>query len=340
MSFYRLWNDDKELAGGKNMAKCMACGKTSFLTTNFGNIVLCKNCGSIVNASAWISRDFMSTDEMLNQKNDAIHRATANNMSPVIINEIVRYFDEYINAGFITSINGKFGQTLKVFETHCIITTKNDMKKIELENMFYQFDDNDSDDDELFSWSDKRNLVNGLMSGKLVQAGIGAAVAATLNQQEKEKAAEKKSHERHKNIERLITVGERRVDLRNISSVETFSRMNTANGYLKLINKGAEKNTLYDCEYFFFNNSIPFESKKIRQQIETIKNVLNERITVLEAEAREIAVQKQQNDADIHTTQPNKMDAFDEIRKFKQLLDEGIISEDEFNVKKKQLLGL
>ena len=31
---------------------------------------------------------------------------------------------------------------------------------------------------------------------------------------------------------------------------------------------------------------------------------------------------------------------FEEIRKFKQLLDEGIISEDEFNTKKKQLLGL
>lgn len=34
-------------------------------------------------------------------------------------------------------------------------------------------------------------------------------------------------------------------------------------------------------------------------------------------------------------TQQSKPDAFEEVRKFKQLLDEGIISEDEFNTKKK-----
>ena len=32
--------------------------------------------------------------------------------------------------------------------------------------------------------------------------------------------------------------------------------------------------------------------------------------------------------------------AADEIKKFKELLDSGIITEDEFNAKKKQLLGL
>lgn len=319
----------------------MSCGKTALLTTNFGNVVLCKNCGSLANVSAWSSRDFASMDELLNQKNDALQRATASNMAPAVIDEIVRYFDEYINAGFITSINGKAGQTLKVFESYCIITTKNDTKKTELENMFYQFDDDDDDDDdEILSSNDKRNLVKGLMSGKLVQAGIGAAVSATLNQQEKEKVAEKKSRERHKNIEKLITVGERRVNLRNVSGVETFSRVNTANGYLRFINKGARRNSLYDCEYFFFNNSIPFESKKIKQKIDSIKNILSERISVIEREAEAIAVQKQQRVADTPTAPQNKVDAFEEIRKFKQLLDEGIISEDEFNIKKKQLLGL
>ena len=34
------------------------------------------------------------------------------------------------------------------------------------------------------------------------------------------------------------------------------------------------------------------------------------------------------------------LDAADEIRKFKQLLDEGLISQEEFIAKKKQLLGL
>ena len=237
------------------MAKCMACGKTALLTTTFGNVVLCKNCGSLANVPAWNSRNFASMDELLNQKSEAIQKATSNNVPQGIIEEIASFFDEYISAGFITTINGKAGQTLKVFSDYCIITTKSEGKKTELENMFYQFDDqDDAEDDSLISSADKKNLVKGLMSGKLVQTGIGVALSATLNQQEKEKEAERKSRERQKNVQRLITVGEKRVDVRNMSSVETFSRMNTANGYLKFVPKGVSSNNLYSCEYFFLND--------------------------------------------------------------------------------------
>nr|WP_212116877.1 SHOCT domain-containing protein [Niallia circulans] len=38
--------------------------------------------------------------------------------------------------------------------------------------------------------------------------------------------------------------------------------------------------------------------------------------------------------------QNENFDAVNEIRKFKELLDDGIITEDEFEDKKKQLLGL
>ena len=37
---------------------------------------------------------------------------------------------------------------------------------------------------------------------------------------------------------------------------------------------------------------------------------------------------------------PNELSAADEILKYKRLLDEGIITEDEFNAKKTQLLNL
>lgn len=207
--------------------------------------------------------------------------------------------------------------------------------------MFYQFDDDDDyDDDDVLSSEDKRSLARGLMTGKIVQAGIGAAVSATLNKQEKEKNAERKSHERHKNIARLISVGERRVNLNSIACVETFSKANTANGYLKLVHKGAMPNTLYDCEYFFFNNSIPFKSKKIKQEVENIKNILTERIAAAEQAALTAAIQAERQKAEQQFVPQNNVDVFDEIRKYKQLLDEGIITEEEFNSKKKELLKL
>ena len=39
-------------------------------------------------------------------------------------------------------------------------------------------------------------------------------------------------------------------------------------------------------------------------------------------------------------TQQNENDKFDEIKKYKELLDTGIITEEQFETKKKQLLGL
>lgn len=315
------------------MDKCMSCGKVALLTSSFGSVVLCKNCGSLINVPAWNSREFASMEELITQKNDALKRATANNISLTVVEEIKRFFDEYINAGFITSLNGRAGQTLKVFSNHCLVVTKNENRKTELQSMMYQFDDDDDDDDdEILSSDDKKSLVRGLMSGKLVQTGVGVAISAAVNYQEKEKVAEKKLHNKHKRRDKLITLGERRVDLRNIAEVELFSRTNTHNGYLRFIKKGVSTNLFYEHEYFFFNNSIPFESSKIKQRVESVKNILNERIALLEKEIE----MKARKRLDIQ----NKTDSFEEIRKFKQLLDEGIITSEEFAAKKKELLGL
>lgn len=352
------------------MAKCMACGKMALLTTTIGNVILCKNCASMIGAPVWRDREFASRDELINQKNFAIQKATVEKMPPDVIMEITRFFDEYINAGYVTTINGKAGQTLKVFANYCVIITNSESTKSELESRFRQFepddDDSSNNDDSFFSSEDKRRMVNGLMSGRLVQTGIGAVVSATINQQEKEKAAEerarKKAHERSLKVGRLISVGERRIFLKNIEDVQTFCRSNNTHGYLKFIPKGVSPSNIYECEYFFFSNSIFHQTKQMKQNVESIKNYLIERIDGLEREMREALIkQKQWKEEQLaakqaeqikqiieqttqqnvqSTAQQNKPDAFEEIRKFKQLLDEGIISEDEFNAKKKELLGL
>ena len=143
--------------------------------------------------------------------------------------------------------------------------------------------------------------------------------------------------------------------LSNIVGVESFSKANTANGYLRFIPKGVtSSNLLYGCEYFFFNNSIPFETKKIKQKIENVKNIILDNIANSEIETKvstakakkekaekELVAQAEQVRKIVEeVTQQNKTDVFDEVRKFKMLLDEGIITEDEFNAKKKELLGL
>lgn len=58
------------------------------------------------------------------------------------------------------------------------------------------------------------------------------------------------------------------------------------------------------------------------------------------SQAEEKENSKTEDDANTIQEQTQETTTFDELREYKQLLDEGIITEDEFNIKKKELLGL
>lgn len=129
-------------------------------------------------------------------------------------------------------------------------------------------------------------------------------------------------------------MGDKKILFKDYCDVETFSKANTANGYLKFIPNGVNPDELYECDYFFFNNSIPFESKKIKQKVENVKKILEEKLE------KAVVEEKEEKRKVSQETKMNDDSRFDEIRKYKQLLDEGIITEEEFQAKKKELLNL
>ena len=201
------------------------------------------------------------------------------------------------------------------------------------------------------------------MSGRIVQTGIGVAVSAALNQQEKEKASERKarikkreSRERHKRVDKLISVGDKYIDLKNIANIETYNHSGVSNGYLRFVPKNISVyDKPYESEYFIYNCSIPFESKKIKARVEAAKNSMlktianAENIAKIKAEQaqRELEASQKAEQVALQAEQVrkvaeeiNKVDVFEEIRKYKKLLDEDIITAEEFSAKKKELLGL
>lgn len=330
------------------MVKCIACGKSVLLSTDFGNHSLCKTCASKVNASAWKNRDVASIGELITNKNNALLLANQNGFSGDAVSAIEKYFDAYINAGYVTTINGKVGQVLKVFGEYCIIDTKNEEKKSELASLFYYFTDDDEDDEEddrsIFE-KEKDSIVKGLLTGKIVQTGIGLAASAVIDTQGKEKADERKSRERRKKREKMIVVGEERINLVDFSQVDTYLIPDTAKGYLRFIPKGVAPNDYFACTYFFFNASNPFERKKIKAHMDSVRDMLNKKIVTIAKAQEKLAMETRmaqeataRNNMSVETV--NNKDAFEEIRKYKGLLDEGIITEEEFNKMKKELLGL
>lgn len=316
------------------MTKCIACGKGSLFSTDIGLHKLCNSCAGKINYSSWKKRDFQSMDELVGQKNMALQLASNNQFSNDAIKVISDYFDEYINDGYVTIINGKAGQTLKVFTNYCIINTK-DIQRDSLVDALYQLLDKEDQNNasSSFDASEIKGAVNGLMRGRIVQTGVGIATSAVLKSMSKEKAEEWRRNQSKK----MIVSGEYRVNLCNISMVDTQSIPDTSTGYLRFVPNGISPSDYCSCFYFFYNTSIPFQSKKIRQQVNNIAGLLQNSITqaACSVQMPNTCAMNSNNSVPIPTEDP-----FEVIKKYKSLLDQGIISQEEFNKKKKELLNL
>ncbi|AFK87415.1 MULTISPECIES: SHOCT domain-containing protein [Thermoanaerobacterium] len=98
--------------------------------------------------------------------------------------------------------------------------------------------------------------------------------------------------------------------IKQISGIQYRPAGKIAKGYIQIIVQGSKEN---NRNAVIFTNKSNEVALKIKEQLEAMLA----------------------NNATENTTS-----AADEIKKFKELLDEGIITEEEFNQKKKQLLGL
>ena len=88
----------------------------------------------------------------------------------------------------------------------------------------------------------------------------------------------------------------------------------------------------------FYINMITSEMKKDSREYEELykcaQDILS-KLQLLTSEAEEQAAQQSQN-----AVSENQIDPVEEIRRFKELMDEGILTEEEFMAKKKQILGI
>ncbi len=157
-----------------------------------------------------------------------------------------------------------------------------------------------------------------------------------MNEKIKEKK-EERAYELSKRKEKgLISMGDRVLNLREYSRVETYCATNKLYGYVQFVPKGKKSTDMFDCDYFFYNPGVFGQNFSLKKKIELLKNTLNKMITSLPSKTED-NVEEVKEEA---VPKKNKNDNFDEIRKYKKLLDEGIITEEEFNKKKKELLNL
>lgn len=341
------------------MEKCNQCGKTTLLPKKFSNIVLCGKCASLVNYSEWAERIFESKEDLIKKKEEVISLASNNEIKKEIIDSIKNYFDEYINESFITSYDGKGGQKIYIFEKYCIIKTKNESVRDSLADNFNSFDpkvidleNDDDDDDELLSTSEKLSIASDLFTKGIIKKGLSTAVSLGVKEIEREKKAERKENAiekiREKNAKKIafqIIVGDEKIFFSDFYKTEIMTSDDSYYELIKFVPNDIKANDIYNCKYFFADTSKLFKSKEIKQKVVSIRNIINEQIKKYTIKEKKIhKTQDIQNDISVKSNniieERKELDPFNEIRKYKELLDEGIITKEEFEKKKKDLLNV
>ena len=121
-----------------------------------------------------------------------------------------------------------------------------------------------------------------------------------------------------------VSDGEKTIYYSDVISVQ-FKRSNLQLGYLQLETSSSTMNN--KGNNFFNENTFTFDANldgKMEEVQKFIKGKVDE-------------VKKQKNSPVVTTA---ALSPADELKKFKELLDSGIITQEEFDAKKKQLLGL
>ena len=115
--------------------------------------------------------------------------------------------------------------------------------------------------------------------------------------------------------------GDKTIYLSQISGIQLKPGSMMTNGYIQFTLSGGNESTKGIMNATKDENTVMFKKKdnelvnKIKDEIERLKSSAHSSGVVIQASSA------------------------DEIRKYKQLLDDGIISENEFNTKKKELIG-
>jgi hypothetical protein len=116
--------------------------------------------------------------------------------------------------------------------------------------------------------------------------------------------------------------GDKTIYLKQISGIQLKLSGNFVSGYIQFTIPGGNENTkgiwsaTKDENTVFFTKKNNELAQKIKAKIEELQSSMNSGTVIQQTSTA------------------------DEIKKFKELLDEGVITEEEFNQKKKQLLGL
>lgn len=304
---------------------CEICNTETQLLSKIGRVQVCKACARKLKLSTWMNVEFENNEEIEKKKKEILSVADEMEVSDKVKKAISTYFEKQLNDGVLHMLNGDEGQIIKVYEDHCEIITRylsdETKKKYFKMNGMFSFDF-----DNILSNIDAGDVIMGLVGGGgIVKTGTkiakNVAVKTVVN-------ATKEKSQKGKRIFPVIE-GKRIVKYNEYDIVKVRKSDDDELGYMLIQNSKYVDDPDEDILFLFYPT--PSRNKKISM----IQTMMREKM----AEYQNNIIRLESSKISDKLVGANSSVA-DEILKFKNLLDMGVITEEEFEEKKKQLLNL
>ena len=298
------------------MLRCDCCGQPVQHLQALGKANICKSCFGKINTSAWKETEYEDNKEVEKNREKVLKIAAKNSFPPIVVEGINFHFNSKIEIGLIRTLNSHRGQKLKIYETYCVLTTTDDFNIEESSKGYGKALKSSQPKESFISNSAVKSLARSVLTGGIVTAGINLATSAAINVAADAIAPEKAVFK--------VIKGKYKIDYQEYDNVDYQKAGDGENdvGYIRFRNSKFGGNPAEDIVFIFGNNT---DKQKAFSEIQQCMNAVKE---------NKIGISKQSQ----ITPQTSSVSVADEILKFKNLLDMGAITQEEFEAKKKELL--
>lgn len=299
------------------MKTCIGCGKSVLLFDSIGPLVFCKSCGFKIQLPFWKNKTFSDMNEIRTLKEKVLALAQKNGFSLLATTELRAHFEALESSGLIAAVKGGEGQTLKVFKNYCIVDTTSAFSVESISEDYAEIQKALHPEESFFS-KNKDAIIRGVLNGKILQTGVALAANATANAVKNEFFPDKKSFP--------VCFGEQKILFSDCADIKMIDPGVSCTGYIKFIFHDEKM----DDVLFFFGGPSSYDYEKNRKKVRTTYVALQEYFQK----------ERQKTTTESEVQVNNEEELIAKIKKYKELLDDGVITQEEFAAKKKQLLGL
>ena len=311
------------------MRPCVCCGETVQQIHKVGKADLCKSCFGKINTEAWKHADYLDNEEVENNRKKILKIASKKKFPQVAIDGINAHFDQKIQKGLIVAIDNEEGQILKVFDTHIELTTTKEFDiestKEEIQKLYEEHREELQKAGEEMDGAKIKGLaigaISGFMKGGIIGAATGA-VGSALTQAGSSAPRKQTSADWFSDCD--FPIGKHKLDYGVYDSVKCYGSENLGAIILRFGSNQSAIRQKKDLSFVYYMS----DDKKFDVAIDNISKGIERSKSQQQTKAQQSAQLLAQSSV------------ADELLKFKQLLDAGAITQEEYDAKKKQLLNL